>query len=860
MKVACCVAISALCLMAVMLGVTGGGDSTGPVEVAVLDESNFDRLAPGGKEADAIYGDIVLRNQHLAAVIAAPTPTRNANMTVRDVAGCLIDLTARTSQSDQLSAYYPGRREYPYRSWSVKVDRESEVDPSDATASSGRSAAVRVHAEGGKGRPQVDITYRLGDDEKFLTITTRYSNTGDETFDVELADDLRADGGKEDMVKSPNGTAERFWFDDRYWQQAYVFQAAGRQIQANSNSRSSDLKYVDADGSSTVSLAAGESVEVVRRVSAGQNLPEARAAIGEHDGVEYSVVTLSVRDAARNASPAARIELTGEEGNVGTVTTDELGEVTIPLEPGRYSATVSLAGHPEREDVEVVVHSGSRQSESIILSGYHPGRVIAKITDEDGQPIPCKIEVTPRGDVPKPDWGPETAEFAVRNLRYAPQGEFEQVLRPGAYDIIISHGPEYDAVFTECQITAGETTSLEATLVRSVDTTGWVSSDFHSHSSPSGDNTSSQLGRVLNLVCEHIEFAPCTEHNRISTYVPHIERLNVGRFVATCSGIELTGSPLPLNHQNAFPLHHHHHHQDGGGPITDGNPETQIERLALWDNRSEKLIQQNHPDIGWLFYDRDGNRDPDEGHPRGVGLIDVMEIHPIEMALDLKPFESRGGKQRNHRIFNWLQLLNQGYRIPGVTNTDAHYNFHGSGWLRIWIASPTDDPPAIETLDIVHASEEGRLLMSNGPFLEVVAREAGQAETVGIGQDLVAESGAVELDVRVQCPNWLDVNHVFLLVNGRLHETHDYTRDEHPDKFADGVVKFEQTLAVELPSDAHLVVIAGHHDRTLEPVYGGPYGAQQPTALTNPIFVDTDGNGFTPNKDTLGHPLPVKRE
>ena len=28
---------------------------------------------------------------------------------------------------------------------------------------------------------------------------------------------------------------------------------------------------------------------------------------------------------------------------------------------------------------------------------------------------------------------------------------------------------------------------------------GWISADFHSHSSPSGDNTGSQRGRVLNI-------------------------------------------------------------------------------------------------------------------------------------------------------------------------------------------------------------------------------------------------------------------------------------------------------------------------------------------------------------------------
>jgi hypothetical protein len=30
-----------------------------------------------------------------------------------------------------------------------------------------------------------------------------------------------------------------------------------------------------------------------------------------------------------------------------------------------------------------------------------------------------------------------------------------------------------------------------------------------------------------------------------------------------------------------------------------------------------------------------------------------------------------------------------------------------------------------------------------------------------------------------------------------------------------------------------------------------------PVAFTNPIYVDTDGNGFEPSGDNLGHPLPV---
>ena len=43
-----------------------------PVEAVTLDASNYDEHATAGKEADAIYGDIALRNGFLTAVIAQP--------------------------------------------------------------------------------------------------------------------------------------------------------------------------------------------------------------------------------------------------------------------------------------------------------------------------------------------------------------------------------------------------------------------------------------------------------------------------------------------------------------------------------------------------------------------------------------------------------------------------------------------------------------------------------------------------------------------------------------------------------------------------------------------------------------------
>src|SRR5271170_7968080 len=77
-------------------------------DLVALSPQTFDRYVPQGKEVDGIYGDFVLANDQIVAVVAHPRRGRNANMTVREVGGCLIDLTRRDRQSDQLSAFYPG--------------------------------------------------------------------------------------------------------------------------------------------------------------------------------------------------------------------------------------------------------------------------------------------------------------------------------------------------------------------------------------------------------------------------------------------------------------------------------------------------------------------------------------------------------------------------------------------------------------------------------------------------------------------------------------------------------------------------------------------------------------------------------
>src|SRR5262249_30141922 len=114
------------------------------------------------------------------------------------------------------------------------------------------------------------------------------------------------------------------------------------------------------------------------------------------------------------------------------------------------------------------------------------------------------------------------------------------------------------------------------------------------------------------------------------------------------------------------------------------------------------------------------------------------------------------------------------------------------------------------------------------------------------------------LRVRVFCANWYDVDRVQVLLNGRPEPKLNFTRATHPQLFTDRPLRFEQTLELDLAKDTHVVVVATNEKEELGEIMGPMWGRHHATAISNPIYVDVDGNGFQPNHDTLGQPLPVK--
>ena len=153
---------------------------------------------------------------------------------------------------------------------------------------------------------------------------------------------------------------------------------------------------------------------------------------------------------------------------------------------------------------------------------------------------------------------------------------------------------------------------------------------------------------------------------------------------------------------------------------------------------------------------------------------------------------------------------------------------------------------------------------ATGSFLETKL-QVGSGDAVNeyiSGEDapVASDSAAAKLWIRVQCPNWFDINRVQVFANGRPLEQLNFTRKTHPHMFSDNHVRFEQQI--ELPKferDTHLIIATIGEGLTLGPVMGPESGKLPPVAVTNPIFIDTDGSGFQANGDDLGVPFMLPK-
>ncbi len=134
---------------------------------------------------------------------------------------------------------------------------------------------------------------------------------------------------------------------------------------------------------------------------------------------------------------------------------------------------------------------------------------------------------------------------------YSQSGFGEVEIEPGTYDVWASRGFEYSVSKQQLSLVSGQTALLTARLVREVDTSGWISADFHVHGQNSYDAVTRHRDQVVAFAGEGVEILTTTDHDYITDLAPYVHEMGLERWLGTQVGLEL--STIELGHFLGFP-------------------------------------------------------------------------------------------------------------------------------------------------------------------------------------------------------------------------------------------------------------------------------------------------------------------
>jgi hypothetical protein len=192
-----------------------------------------------------------------------------------------------------------------------------------------------------------------------------------------------------------------------------------------------------------------------------------------------------------------------------------------------------------------------------------------------------------------------TAGTPALNFQTDADGVGSLELPPGTYVVFASRGLEYTIDSESITVSSGGNTNVSLAIERVVDTSGYVSMDFHVHSGKSFDSSLPLVDRVASFLAEGVEVMVSTDHDYVSDFSPMISSLDAEAEINSIVGNELTGGiPVPadptqdgtvfpegIGHWNAWPLSVIPNNRRNGAPPDEFmTPGTAIDRLRGMDS------------------------------------------------------------------------------------------------------------------------------------------------------------------------------------------------------------------------------------------------------------------------------------
>ncbi len=774
---------------------------------------------PTGPAASAALGDVRMQNGQLVAILAAAQRAVGFAYS----GGNLVDLS-RVGREDHLNQVFLYLDDHFPRQ-----ARYSTLDIIEPGGDGKRAVARARGVDSGNARILVETDYVLEPSSRYLTLVSRFTNTTTTTIKTyELGDAMQ--WGRSEHLAPGLGydiSGKRFpcdWIAGLGRESSYALVRTGTTPLVSMNGSVWSDAYGDAPD-----VPPGATVEHVRHIAVG---------LGDSASFMDDVFALRGDDHARihgmvthKSAPITdgEIHVLDEKGGLtGVARTSAKGEFSILVRPGIWKLVAYGRG---RDHVTPTLGKDTfelKAGESRELSfEMGPRASIAfEVFDLNGAPLPARVTIVGVDGTETPDLGPLYVADGARNVVLSKNGKGEVPVGKGRYRVIASRGPEYEIFDSIVEVSLGELERFSAKLERSVDTTGFVAVDSHQHSAPSMDSGVSLPDRALSNAVEGVELLVSTDHNVIIDHAASVAGLGLSSRVKTVMGTEATTHSV--GHFNGFPLAQLASDPRGGMKDVEGmTPREIIELLGSLAPRGvTPFIQVNHPRAGDIGYFDLMKLDPKKGtaaDPRFVGGFDAIEVLSFRF------------RDETYDVLNdWFALLSNGHVTYSVGSSDSHTIFDREvGWPRSLVCSSTDDPEKIDPVEIAKAMKAGCSTASAGIFATIEAEKDGRHTKMG---GLVsAKDGKITLRARAYAPMWVPADRMYVYRDGAV------THQLRPS--STGVTRFDEKLEVECKADCFLVVMV-ESDTSLEPVISKYRNKEpKPMGLTNPIFVDVDGDG-----------------
>jgi len=568
-----------------------------------------------------------------------------------------------------------------------------------------------------------------------------------------------------------------------------------------------------------IEIPAGESRSYVRYFAVGDGDAGSIGAIrnellGNPEGTVLGTVTAGGRPAAGAFVSVVQKPSEGGVRVLNGFRTDSAGRYRGTMAPGDYLVMAKLDGFPYDTGTStpgehpVTVVAGAEVVQNIALPDT--GHLRVTVVDGSGSPLPAKVSVVGFDSAPEPVSGGGTFVFrsdvdqqgrelfGIAAVRFLDQsgdsGAFP--LAPATYEVVVSRGPEYSIHRERVSLASGSTTTVDATLVKVVDSTGFVGADYHVHLVNSFDCSVTRDDRIRTMAAEGVEYFVASDHDFVTDLRPDVARLGLAAYLTAVVSSEVT--TFNLGHFNAWPLERIPDSYTGGAidwgrggmpagrdfPSLGSYDLSPSELFAAIRDRTSPghdggIIQVNHLNDDTLGYFTLAGIDSATVPPQSFTSPELIRQNPAIANLYDDNFDTLelwvvGSRDQTSllqdtNLGDWFNLLNQGYIKTATADSDTHSTaIVQAGGPRNFVASSSDDPGDLDDVELTASVRQGRLIGTNAPFLRVTLEgDGGATAGHGLGQPKLvgATSHAATLHLNIQSPTWAEFDTIELFAN-----------------------------------------------------------------------------------------------